>query len=102
MGKLKDLSASDVCRILSAHGFKEVRRKGSHIVRRHSTAAGELIVMCMRLKEYYNMPIISIEVATGRSTEHKRNLVQAVTNAVVEVLDIKPEWVTVLIDEIDQ
>ena len=48
------------------------------------------------------MPIVSIKIATGRSTEQKRNLVQAITNVVVEVLDIKPEWVTVLIDEIDR
>ena len=32
LGKLKVLSATDVCQILAKHGFKEVRRKGSHIV----------------------------------------------------------------------
>ena len=46
------------------------------------------------------MPIVSIKIATGRSTEQKRNLVQTIINAVVGVLDIKPEWVTVLSDEI--
>lgn len=32
MGKLKILSGQEVCRILQAHGFVEVRRRGSHIV----------------------------------------------------------------------
>lgn len=31
MGKLRVLSGKDVCRILSKHGFVEVRRRGSHI-----------------------------------------------------------------------
>ena len=48
------------------------------------------------------MPIVSVKIATGRSTEQKRKLVQAITNTVVEVLDVKPEWVTVLVDEIDR
>ncbi len=32
MPKLRSLSGKDVCKILEAHGFLEVRRKGSHIV----------------------------------------------------------------------
>ncbi len=32
MGKLRTLSAFEVCKILTKHGFKEIRRKGSHIV----------------------------------------------------------------------
>lgn len=32
MVKLKVLSGKDVCKILSVHGFTEVRRRGSHIV----------------------------------------------------------------------
>ncbi len=32
MGRLRVLSGREVCRILEAHGFAEVRRKGSHIV----------------------------------------------------------------------
>lgn len=32
MGRLKVLSGGDVCRILAAQGFTEVRRKGSHSV----------------------------------------------------------------------
>ncbi len=43
------------------------------------------------------MPIIVIKIAKGRSIEQKRKLVKAITNVVVDVLDVKPEWVTVLI-----
>jgi predicted RNA binding protein YcfA (HicA-like mRNA interferase family) len=32
LGRLKVLSGGDVCRILAAQGFAEVRRKGSHAV----------------------------------------------------------------------
>ncbi|HSW39577.1 MAG TPA: type II toxin-antitoxin system HicA family toxin [Acidobacteriota bacterium] len=32
MAKLRVLSGKEVCAILSAHGFIEVRRRGSHIV----------------------------------------------------------------------
>ena len=32
MPKLRSLTGKDVCKILEAHGFLEVRRKGSHIV----------------------------------------------------------------------
>ena len=32
MGKLRVLSGAETCRILAAHGFVEVRRRGSHIV----------------------------------------------------------------------
>lgn len=35
------------------------------------------------------MPIVSIKIATGRPTEQKRPLVQATTNTVVVVLDMK-------------
>jgi predicted RNA binding protein YcfA (HicA-like mRNA interferase family) len=32
LGKLPVLSGKEVCQILARHGFKEVRRRGSHIV----------------------------------------------------------------------
>jgi len=48
------------------------------------------------------MPIVSIKIAPGRSVEQKRQLVKEITNTVVAVLDVKPEWVTVLIDEVDR
>jgi len=35
--KLKILSGKDVCKILSDHGFSQVRQKGSHIVMQKKT-----------------------------------------------------------------
>jgi predicted RNA binding protein YcfA (HicA-like mRNA interferase family) len=32
LGKLRVLSGRDVCKILEAEGFSEVRRRGSHVV----------------------------------------------------------------------
>ncbi len=32
MGRLRVLSGREVCRILAAHGFVQVRQRGSHIV----------------------------------------------------------------------
>ena len=45
------------------------------------------------------MPIVTVNIARGRTIDQKRSLVEAVTQAVVSTLDVKPEWVTVLIDE---
>lgn len=45
------------------------------------------------------MPIINLKIAKGRSEEKKQELVSEITKAVVKSLNIKPEWVTVLIDE---
>ncbi|MBE3070914.1 MAG: type II toxin-antitoxin system HicA family toxin [Planctomycetes bacterium] len=32
MGRLRVLSGREACQILAAHGFAEVRRRGSHVV----------------------------------------------------------------------
>jgi predicted RNA binding protein YcfA (HicA-like mRNA interferase family) len=32
VARLRVLSGREVCRILEAHGFREVRRRGSHVV----------------------------------------------------------------------
>ena len=44
------------------------------------------------------MPIVSIKLARGRTLEQKRALVRAVTEAVVSTIDVKPEWVTPLVE----
>jgi 4-oxalocrotonate tautomerase len=48
------------------------------------------------------MPVISVKIAKGRTVEQKRALAKAVTDAVVTTLDLKPEWVTVVIEEYDR
>ena len=44
MGKLRVLSGRDACRILEKHGFREVRRRGSHVVMQRRTDAGTVTV----------------------------------------------------------
>lgn len=48
------------------------------------------------------MPIVTVKIARGRALEKKRAFVEAVTQAAAAHLDIKPEWVTVLIEEYDR
>ena len=48
------------------------------------------------------MPIISIKIAKGRSIEKKRELVKAISNSVSKILDVEPEWVSVLIEEFER
>lgn len=38
MGKLRVLSGRELCQILEQHGFREVRRRGSHVVMQRSDA----------------------------------------------------------------
>jgi len=48
------------------------------------------------------MPIVTVKIARGRTTDQKRKLVKAITDSVVSVLDVDPEWVTVLFEEFDR
>jgi 4-oxalocrotonate tautomerase len=48
------------------------------------------------------MPFVTIKMGKGRTIEVKRKLAKAVTDALVDTLDVKPEWVTVLIEESDK
>ena len=45
------------------------------------------------------MPFINVRMAAGRTLEQKRELAAALTREAVRILDVKPEWVTVIIDE---
>lgn len=45
------------------------------------------------------MPFISVKVAKGRCLDQKQQLVEAITKEAVRILNVKPEWVTVVIDE---
>jgi predicted RNA binding protein YcfA (HicA-like mRNA interferase family) len=44
MGRLRVLSGREVCRILEAHGFAEVRRRGSHVVMQRRAESGTVTV----------------------------------------------------------
>ena len=44
MARLRVMSGREACGILAAHGFAEVRRKGSHIVMQKADAGGNTTV----------------------------------------------------------
>jgi len=44
LGKLRVLSGKEVCRILNQEGFKEVRRRGSHVVMQRKIENGTITV----------------------------------------------------------
>ena len=46
------------------------------------------------------MPIVHIEIIEGRPASAKRALIEQVTNAVVDTMDVKPAQVRVLITEL--
>lgn len=48
------------------------------------------------------MPVINIKIAKDRSIEQKQNLVEILTKDVSEILDVKKEWITILIDEYER
>lgn len=48
------------------------------------------------------MPIITVKMAKGRTTEQKQQFVKSITQAAVQILDVKEEWVTVVLDEYER
>lgn len=44
MPKLRVLSGREVCALLAAHGFVEVRRRGSHVIMQRAGADGTITV----------------------------------------------------------
>jgi len=48
------------------------------------------------------MPNIIVQMARGRTTDQKRKLAKALTDAIVEGLGGNPEWVSVIIQEVEK
>jgi 4-oxalocrotonate tautomerase len=46
------------------------------------------------------MPLVQIQLLTGRSPERKRALIQRVTEAVVESLEVRPDQVRIILTEV--
>lgn len=46
------------------------------------------------------MPVVTIQMAEGRSLEQKRRVVQEITRSLAETFQIDPGMVTVLIQEL--
>lgn len=48
------------------------------------------------------MPVLTIKMAKGRNIEQKRELAQSLTDAVVRILEVRPEWVSFIIEEYER
>ena len=48
------------------------------------------------------MPIIQVNLMAGRSVDQKRKVVQEITNAVVKSLDVPPDAVRVILQEMSK
>jgi 4-oxalocrotonate tautomerase len=46
------------------------------------------------------MPFLQIQLLTGRSPERKRALIERVTAAVVEALEVRPDQVRIILTEV--
>jgi predicted RNA binding protein YcfA (HicA-like mRNA interferase family) len=60
LGKLRVLSGKEVCLILLAHGFEQVRQKGSHAVMQKQTGSSTITVPVPQHKEIKAGTLISI------------------------------------------
>lgn len=47
------------------------------------------------------MPILNISLIAGRSDEQKEDLIKKVTDACVSALDVKPDTVRIMLNDID-
>ena len=48
------------------------------------------------------MPAINLKMAKGRTEKQKQEFVEKVTSLAAETLDVKPEWITVIVDEYER
>lgn len=48
------------------------------------------------------MPIITVKMSRGRTIEQKQEFVKTITNEAVRILNVRPEWVTILFEEYDR
>ena len=46
------------------------------------------------------MPIVRIQMWPGRTKEQKAKLAKSITDAIVEVLELKPEYITIVFQEV--
>jgi 4-oxalocrotonate tautomerase len=48
------------------------------------------------------MPVVTIRMSKGRTKEQKQTLVEEITGTIVRTLSVDPDWVTILIEELDR
>jgi len=69
LSKLKVLSGREVCKILQKYGFKEVRKKGSHIVMQKQIGKNTITVPVPDHKEIKKGTLMSIIRQSGLPRE---------------------------------
>ncbi|NKC12887.1 MAG: addiction module toxin, HicA family [Gammaproteobacteria bacterium] len=67
MARLRPHSGREVCRILEAHGFAEVRRRGSHVIMQRSGPGGTVTVPVPIHRELRTGTLMSIIRQSGLS-----------------------------------
>jgi len=65
LARLRVLSGREVCRILAAHGFVEVRRRGSHIAMQRRDSDGTVTVPVPDHRELRTGTLLSIVRQSG-------------------------------------
>ena len=65
MARLRVLSGRDICRILAAHGFVQVRRRGSHVAMQRADADGTVTVPVPDHRELRTGTLLSIIRQSG-------------------------------------
>ena len=65
MARLRVLSGREACRILAAHGFAEIRRRGSHIAMQRTDAEGTVTVPVPDHRELRTGTLMSIIRQSG-------------------------------------
>jgi len=48
------------------------------------------------------MPIVTIQMAKGRTTAQKKKVADEITARIVDTFGVDPDWVTVLFQELDR
>lgn len=48
------------------------------------------------------MPVITVKMAKGRTNEQKQQFVEVITKEAANILNVKPEWVTIIFDEYER
>jgi predicted RNA binding protein YcfA (HicA-like mRNA interferase family) len=65
LARLRVLSGAEVCRILTEHGFAEVRRRGSHVVMQKAEMESTITVPVPDHKELRTGTLMSIIRQSG-------------------------------------
>ena len=65
MAKLRVLSGRDVCRLLTGHGFTQVRQRGSHVLMQKTEAGSTVTISVPDHKELRIGTLMSVTRQSG-------------------------------------